>query len=108
MSSGFEIVSYLARQLRGSVQIAHQPDHPYLLMAPNVLIGGDGKLTGIFFLRRSTSASELAARISAARLALPIKGKGDGGIFRFKRIILPSPFLVGRRVPPYSVDPVAQ
>lgn len=66
------IVKELQRELGGGFHVVGQPDHPMLLSGPDILIGGNGKLTGVFWLSKRESVNSLLARITAARLALPL------------------------------------
>lgn len=65
------IVARLQRELGGAFHVVHRPDHPMLLSGPDVLIGGEGKLTAILSIGAREPTSGLLARITAARLALP-------------------------------------
>src|ERR1043166_6458187 len=50
--------------------IATRPDHPHLLLGPDLLIGADGRLVAIF-LANETSQGSIRGRLIASRLALP-------------------------------------
>lgn len=65
------IATALKRELGGAFHVVAQPDHPMLLSGPDILIGGQGKLTAVVWVGKNESASSLVARITAARLALP-------------------------------------
>src|SRR6266496_427151 len=47
------------------------PDHPALLSGPELLVGGRGRLTGVFWVRSATRRRLLESRVIATRLALP-------------------------------------
>jgi hypothetical protein len=57
----------LRRRLDGSFTVCAWPDHPHLMSGPNLLVGGQGKLTAIFLIGPSSNRNLLAAR-----LALPM------------------------------------
>jgi hypothetical protein len=61
----------LKRELGGAFHVVAQPDHPMLLSGPDILIGGEGKLTAVVWVGKHESTNSLVARITAARLALP-------------------------------------
>ncbi|WP_186156919.1 hypothetical protein [Burkholderia gladioli] len=61
----------IRRLAQSDFHVVPSPDHPLLLSGPDILVGGDGKLTAIFIVRKSTVTSALRGRITAARLALP-------------------------------------
>lgn len=67
----------IGKNLKGSFVIATRPDHPFLFSGPDILIGGDGNLTAIFVPKSSEAkgSKELAARVIAAKLALPAHTK---------------------------------
>lgn len=61
----------LQRELGGAYHVVGQPDHPMLISGPDLLIGGEGKLTAVVWVKKHEPANRLMARITAARLALP-------------------------------------
>lgn len=65
------IIDRLRREIRGSFQVVARPDHPMLLSGPDLLIGGEGKLTAVIKVGKRDSASVIAARTMAIRLAMP-------------------------------------
>jgi len=71
MLSPFALAANLAKSLPNGYLLAPRPDHPYLLQAPSLLIGGEGKITAIFILGKTASEATLSARLTASRLALP-------------------------------------
>jgi hypothetical protein len=71
MLSPFTLAADLEKSLPNSYRLAPRPDHPYLLQAPSLLIGGEGKTTAIFILGKTASEANLSARVTATRLALP-------------------------------------
>ena len=64
-------VATLQRELGGAFHVVGRPDHPMLLSGPDILIGGEGKLTAVFSVAKKESTASLLAQITAARLALP-------------------------------------
>ncbi|MFN9470011.1 hypothetical protein [Acidovorax sp.] len=65
------VVSTLQRELGRAFYVVGRPDHPMLLSGPDILIGGEGKLTAVVSVRKHEATTRLLARITAARLALP-------------------------------------
>src|SRR5271167_3643956 len=60
-------------QLGEGFVVLAQPEHPYLLAPPDLLIGGEGLLTAVFSPNSAENRTPrlLGARLVAARLALP-------------------------------------
>ncbi len=71
MISPYKLSSLLQRRLEQGFHIVPRPDHPVLLSAPDLIIGGFGKLSAIFLVSKTANCSFLQARLTAARLALP-------------------------------------
>jgi hypothetical protein len=67
------LAAELARNLRKSFVVVPNPDHPFLLRAADILIGGDNELISIFFPSASEArdSSKLRARLILNKLALP-------------------------------------
>jgi len=72
-----ELVKQLSRELENQFVVADRPDHPFLLMQPDVIVGGLGLLTALFIPSASelTSPQKLLARLTLSRLALPAHTK---------------------------------
>jgi hypothetical protein len=82
----------LRRSLSDAFHIAILPDHPQLLSAPSLLVGGQGRLTAIFLVGRSSGRNLLYARLASARLALPTNTRmvallDDGADRRVSRLL---------------------
>ena len=75
MISPYEIASQLQKILGDKIIIVPRPDHPVLLSSPDILVGGNGKLTAIFCISRSTKSSFLKAKLVSARLAFPVTAR---------------------------------
>lgn len=75
MTPNAEAINRLRRELDRAFQVVARPDHPMLLSGPDLLIGGDGKLTAVLFIGKSESDNGLLARITATRLAMPSNTK---------------------------------
>ncbi len=71
----FSIAKPIQKKLGGSYYVVPRPDHPLLLSGPDILIGGNGRLTAVFLIPRSVRDRHLRARLTAARLALPIDSR---------------------------------
>jgi hypothetical protein len=67
----------LARKLPSGFIISRNPDHPFLLQGPDLLIGGQGKITAIFLPSAAERRNEqrLRARYALNRVALPAHTK---------------------------------
>jgi len=61
----------LTRDLGSEYVVVAHPDHPELLSAPTLLVGGKGRLTAIFRVSRYTRTRSLQSHVIGARLALP-------------------------------------
>lgn len=68
-------VTTLQRELGGGFHVVGRPDHPMLLSGPDILVGGEGKLTAVLWVGKNEPANGLSARITAARLALPSEAR---------------------------------
>lgn len=66
-----QVIIRLRRELDGSFHVVARPDHPMLLSGPDLLIGGEGRLTAALLLDGKESEKSLLARITATRLAMP-------------------------------------
>jgi hypothetical protein len=68
-----DIAQMLRKELPDSYIVVPAPDHPLLIEAPDVLVGGDAGLTAIFTPKRSERRrpDRLAVRFILCRLALP-------------------------------------
>lgn len=75
MTTAYQYSSSLQRALGSEYRVVARPDHPLLISGPDLLIGGSGRLTAIFIVRRSTVATTLRAKIAATRLALPVTAR---------------------------------
>lgn len=67
----FAIAKSIQRTISSSFQVVSRPDHPLLLSGPDLLIGGEGKITAVFLIQKAVRQPQLRARITASRLALP-------------------------------------
>lgn len=67
----YQISNDLSRALGADFNVVPSPDHPELISAPDVIVGGRGRVTAMFRVARSTRPRMLEARVVAARLALP-------------------------------------
>lgn len=65
----------LIRNLGSGYVVVAGPDHPDLLVGPDILIGGGGRLTALFCISKATRRRVLQARVVAARLALPASAR---------------------------------
>ena len=68
----YQLAKSLQRGIEGNYLVVPRPDHPMLIAGPDILIGGEGNLTAVFFVSKSTRVAILRARVIAARLALPV------------------------------------
>ncbi|WP_294202868.1 hypothetical protein [uncultured Sphingomonas sp.] len=76
MASSRDAARSLGKELGGDLQgyiVAILPDHPLLMDGPDLLIGGSGGLTAIFFLKRSERGDrpDFERRFALSRFALP-------------------------------------
>jgi len=71
MTVHLQTLHALIHGLSGVFHIVPQLDHPMLLSGPDILVGGEGKLTAIFCIEKKSSEKQLLARITATRLAMP-------------------------------------
>jgi hypothetical protein len=67
-----EIARYIERRVPSNHVVVPHPDHPNMLLGPDVIIGGDGRLSAIFVLRGNDSLMHLRAKLISARLILPL------------------------------------
>ncbi len=72
MMTPHAIATKLRASLPTTYAVVSTPDHPDLLMAPALLVGGEGRLTAVFLLTPNLDFEDLEARLIAARLALPV------------------------------------
>jgi hypothetical protein len=75
MIKPFSLAATIQRSVGSGYYVVPKPDHPLLLVGPDLLIGGEGKLTAVFFIRKTYKLRELKARIIACRLALPVRAR---------------------------------
>lgn len=61
----------LQHLLGSSYYVVYRPDHPHLLRSPTLLVAGEGKLTVVIRVTRSTTRTQLHSLIASSRLALP-------------------------------------
>lgn len=68
-----KIYSRLKRNLSGDFLIIKDPDHPYLISPPEILLAVPERLLAIFFIKghETSSPYRLISRLVASRLALP-------------------------------------
>lgn len=68
-----EIASIIKGLLNEDYRISINPDLLYLVLPPDILVGGEGNLTAIFVPTKNElkRPSDLLARLAACRLALP-------------------------------------
>ncbi len=67
------IYDRLGKDLRGDFLIIKDPDHPYLISPPDILLAAPGQLLAIFIPKKNEGSSsyKLISRLIAVRLALP-------------------------------------
>ena len=66
-----QLATNLRKLLPHRFIISKHPDHPHLFAGPDLLIGGEGKLCGLFLAKKSEASDRLLARLIASRLAMP-------------------------------------
>jgi hypothetical protein len=68
-----EIFTKIKNQFNSNYLIVDNPDHPYTVFSPDVLIGYAGNLLGLFFLRKDELLfiDKLLTRLSHSRLVYP-------------------------------------
>ncbi len=66
------LAKYIDRRVPADHLVVPFPDPPNMLLAPDILVGGDGRLSAIFVVQRNTSMGTLRARLISARLLLPV------------------------------------
>lgn len=64
-------IKKLSNALPSSYRFAHEADHPLLMDGPDLMVGGDGRLTCVVSDKKLKSAERLLAQLSLLRLALP-------------------------------------
>ncbi len=72
-----DLVKQLRTQLENEFVVIDRPDHPFLLIQPDVIVGGKGLLTALFFpsAHELSSPQKLLARLILSRLGLPAHAK---------------------------------
>jgi hypothetical protein len=66
-----ELANRLTADLDSRFVVVPSPDHPEIMFGPDVLIGGNGRLTALFRIQSREGRQLLMARVVAARLGLP-------------------------------------
>ncbi len=71
MTNARQLENNLQRSLGSGYVVVAQPDHPLLLVGPDILIGGEGHTTAVFLAGPTARPKMLRAKLIASRLALP-------------------------------------
>ncbi|MCU1025387.1 hypothetical protein [Stenotrophomonas maltophilia] len=65
------LINKLQKELPSTYRFAKDADHPLLMDGPDLMVGGEGRLTCIVTDKKNRSYERLLAQLSLLRLALP-------------------------------------
>src|SRR5687768_13608293 len=68
-----QVIKNIETSLSKELVVASNPDHPYLFVAPNILLANAGSIVAVFLPNKKefTDPDQLLVKLAIAKLALP-------------------------------------